>query len=95
MSMDEQTLIARLGDLRAPDLEGSRERAVEAVPARLRGASARRPTVRSPRRWVKLPLALGIAAAAAAVVLIATLGGGDPEQAPTPYGAELVRFAQA
>jgi hypothetical protein len=95
MSMDEQTVIARLGDLRAPDLEASLERAVEAVPARLRGASARRPKVRSPRRWGKLTLALGAAAVAAvAIVAIASLGG-TPDRSPVTYGAKLVRFAQA
>jgi hypothetical protein len=96
MSMDEQALIARLGDLRAPDLEPSRERAVEAVPARLRAASARRPARARGARWGRLTLALGAAAVAAvAIVLIASLGGAGPDRSPAPYGAKLVRFAQA
>ncbi|HEX3734539.1 MAG TPA: hypothetical protein VHU86_05220, partial [Solirubrobacterales bacterium] len=84
-------LIARLEALRAPDAEASRERAVEAVPGRIRSMRAEK----APRRVRPLLIGLGAACLAAAIVALVSLGGGGSEQPGRAYGAELVRFAES
>ena len=95
--MDETTVIARLGALRAPEIEPSRERAVAAITAALREP---RPARRLPsrprlaRRRLLVP-ALAIACLAAAIVAVTSIGGGPAGPTTPAYGAELVRFARS
>jgi hypothetical protein len=80
--LDRLDLAAMEAELLA-DLDGER-------PARAPGARAARP-----RRRRRLALALGTAALAAIVAVIAILAGGTSEQPARAYGAELVRFAES
>jgi hypothetical protein len=93
--MDDQTLIGRLGALEAPDLDGTRGRALAAIPARARSLRA----ARSRRRRRLVPrvaaAAIVVAAALASLTLFTApgqavsswvggrLGFGKPGEHPT------------
>jgi hypothetical protein len=104
--MNDAALIARLAAFEAPAAEEARQRAVEAVPARVRQARlpaeievgrrpapARRGKSGLPRRGLTIFFGgIGVAAGVAIVLLFAASSADHPSKA---YGAEVVRFAES
>jgi hypothetical protein len=104
--MNDAALIARLAAFEAPATGEARQRAVEAVPARIRqarlpaeieagrhSAPKRRGKSELPRRGLAIILGgIGLAAVVAIVVLFAAGSANQPSKA---YGAEVIRFAES
>ncbi|MDX6610617.1 MAG: hypothetical protein QOF85_2542 [Solirubrobacterales bacterium] len=104
--MNDAALIARLAAFEAPATGEARQRAVEAVPARIRrarlpaeieagrrSAPKRRGKSELPRRGLAIILGgIGLAAVVAIVVLFAA---GSADQPSKAYGAEVIRFAES
>jgi len=102
--MNDAELIARLAAFEAPATEEARQRAVEAVSARVRQARMQAEIEAGPgpgRRGKsgltrgRLAIVLGGIGAAAIAAIVVLLAAGSANQPSKAYAAEVVRFAES
>lgn len=89
--MDETTLLGRLGALEPPDADLARERAIEAVPARVRAARSGEPR-RRPRFWPRLVTAAAVALVALVAFSLLTVTA--PGQAFTSWVGDRLGWGE-